>query len=217
MGKSMVKPAERVRTLLLICGILAALLNVGTDILAGVLWPGYSFIAQSASELSALGAPTRPFVVLLELMYDVLMITFGVGVWRSAGRNRALRVTACLVIGNVAITVVASAFFPMRLGASATTPGVILGAVSVLCFLLAMGFGAAAFRNWFRFYSIGTLLAYLILAIMRIWVSPQTGEVAPTSLVGIQERTMIYSYMLWVVLLAIVLLRMKERPSSTSA
>ena len=31
------------------------------------------------------------------------------------------------------------------------------------------------------------------------------------SLVGIQERTMIYSYMLWVVVLAVILLREEKR------
>ena len=57
----------RIRRLLLICGILASLLWIGTDIVAGVLWEGYSFVDQAVSELSAIGAPTRPLVVPLLL------------------------------------------------------------------------------------------------------------------------------------------------------
>ena len=44
--------------ILLSCGILAALLYLGTDWLAGRLLRGYSFAVQSISELSAAGSPT---------------------------------------------------------------------------------------------------------------------------------------------------------------
>jgi hypothetical protein len=66
----MVETARMLRNLLLICGILSSLLYVGTDILAGTLWEGYSFTSQAVSELSAIGAPTRPLVVPLYLAYD---------------------------------------------------------------------------------------------------------------------------------------------------
>jgi len=44
-----------VRKLLLICGILSSLLYVGTDILAAMLYEGYSYTSQSISELGAIG------------------------------------------------------------------------------------------------------------------------------------------------------------------
>jgi hypothetical protein len=43
--------------ILLGCGILASLLKVGTDLLAGLTTKGYSFVLHSISNLSALGAP----------------------------------------------------------------------------------------------------------------------------------------------------------------
>ena len=52
-----------VRKVLLICGILASLIYVGSDILAAMRWEGYSYTAQSVSELRAIGAPTRSFLV----------------------------------------------------------------------------------------------------------------------------------------------------------
>jgi formate/nitrite transporter FocA (FNT family) len=55
-----------------------------------------------------------------------------------------------------------------------------------------------AFHNWFRWYSIGTLLTFGLLTVF--------GLVAQTARVGLQERTMIYGCLLWVALLAIVLL-----------
>jgi len=47
------------RKALLICGILSSPLYIGTEILAGMLWKGYSFTDQAVSELSAMDAPTR--------------------------------------------------------------------------------------------------------------------------------------------------------------
>jgi hypothetical protein len=56
------------RKILLVCGILAALLYVGSDILAAMRWEGYSYTAQTVSELRAVGAPTRAFLVPILLL-----------------------------------------------------------------------------------------------------------------------------------------------------
>ena len=202
---------------LLVCGILSSLLYVGTDILAGMLWEGYNFASQSASELSAFGASTRSLVLPLELTADVLLIAFALGVWVSAGRNRALRVTAGLLAANAVTALVAVAFFPMHPGEAVSTfdntMNVVLMGVSVLFLLGAMVFGAAAYKNWFRFYSIGTFLVFLVEDILATLGAPQAIAGQPGPLVGIQERTMIYGCLLWVVVLAIVLLRAKKEPN----
>ena len=88
------------RKLLFFCGILSSLLYVGTDVLGTMRLEGYSFTSQTVSELSAIDAPSRPLVVPLFLTYSVLVIAFGLGVWGSAGRKRALRVTAGLLAGG---------------------------------------------------------------------------------------------------------------------
>jgi hypothetical protein len=54
---------------------------------------------QTVSELLAIGAPTRLLLVPLMITYSVLMIAFDWGVWVSAGRKRALRVVAGLLVG----------------------------------------------------------------------------------------------------------------------
>ena len=211
----MVEPA-RMSRFFLVCGILSSLLYVGTDILAGMLLEGYHFASRSASELSAFGASTRPLVLPLELAADVLLIAFALGVWISAG-NRALRVTAGLLAANAITALVAIAFFPMHPGEAvstfANTMNVVLMGVSVLFLLGAMVFGAVAYRNWFRFYSIGTFLVFFVEDILATLGSPQAIAGQPGPLVGIQERTMIYGCLLWVVVLAIVLLRAKKEPS----
>jgi hypothetical protein len=200
---------DTIHKLLLACGIFASLLYLGTDILAGLSKKGYRYDSQSGSVLSAFGTATRPFVLPLMLVAYILFIAFALGVWFSADGNLAMRVTAGLLAGYAVFSMLAIAFFPAHLDQAvntrANTMNVIISAVGVLLFLLAIGFGASANGNWFRYYSIGTLLVFLVLAIFRLsGVFP----VPPgQSLVGVQERTMMYGELLWLVLQAVVLLR----------
>lgn len=206
----MVRTGARLRNLPVICGILAPLLFAGTDIFTGTLWEGYSFSSQSISELSAVGGPTRSVVVPLNFTYNALMVTFGLAVWGLAHQKRAPRIMASLIIGNAITALVMVAFFPMHPGEAvntlANTTNIILGAVSMLFFLLAMGFGAATYHNWFRFLSIGILLTFLVLTILGL-LRPQMIQGQPVSLVGLQERTIAYGCLLWVLVLAVALLR----------
>ena len=61
-------------------------------------WEGYSSSSQVISELSAIGAPTRSMWLLPGAVYTVLVTAFGWGVWKSAGRSRALGVAGGLIV-----------------------------------------------------------------------------------------------------------------------
>jgi len=218
----MIETAGILQKALLICGILSSLLYVGTDILAGTLWEGYSFADQAVSELSAIDAPTRPLVVPLYLAYDVLTIAFGLGVW-GYSRKRALRFTGGLLVGIGALGFVGVPF-PLQLRvAEATftnTMHSIIAGVNGSLFLLAMGFGAIACRKRFRLYSIGTILTLVVLGGVSGFMAgtqiAQQGFTIPPKWFGLIERIDIYFSMLWVVMLAIVLLRAEKRPGLVS-
>jgi len=193
--------------LLISCGIISPLLYLGTDWLAGKLLKGYSFTAQSISELSAAGSPTRSLVVSHSLVAGLFMVAFGIGVWQLAGQTLLPRIVSGLVIGNVIAGLIATIFFPNHFGERPVfgSPGVILMFFSVLFFILAMAVGAMAFSGWFRILSIAIPLTYILLAILRFTTaSSSTG--GTVSLVGAQERTMSYSFLIWVMALAIYLL-----------
>ena len=199
--------------ILLSCGILAALLYLGTDWLAGRLLKGYSFAAQSISELSAAGSPTRALVVSLTLVAGVFMIAFGVGVWQAAGQAPLPRIVGGLVIGNVAAGLVATLFFPTRFGERPIfgSVGVIFMFLSVVFFVLAMVLGAVAYSGWFRIFSIAIPVTYVLLALLRFATDTTSSAGEAVSLVGAQERTMSYSFLLWVMALAIYLLLLSSR------
>jgi hypothetical protein len=206
------------RRVLLACGILSSLLYVGSDILAAMQWEGYSYTAQTVSELRAIGAPTRPLLIPILVIYSVLEIAFGIGVWGSAAQKRALRITGVLLIGLGIVDLVAP-FFPMHLrGAEGTlsdTVHIILTSATVLLILLIIGFGAAADGKWFRLYSFVTLLILIVSGAWAFLDAPRIAANLPTPWVGVRERINIYGYMLWMLVLAIVLLRAGNRCVAT--
>jgi hypothetical protein len=205
--------ASKLLKVLLICGIVAPLLFVGTDIIAGTLYADYSFTDQAVSELFAIGAPTSLLVVPLFTVYSVLLVAFAFGIWMSAaaaGRNRALRVLALMMIVNAVNGLVLWNFFPMHMrGAEMTftdTMHVTLAGVGALFGVLTVGLGVASFRNWFRFYSIGTILILLVPGILAFLYVPEVGGNQPTPWLGLTERISIYGNTVWQLVLAIVLL-----------
>jgi hypothetical protein len=139
----------------------------------------------------------------------VLEIAFGLGVWRAAGRKRALRITGVLLIG-IGIVDLTAPFFPMHLrGAKGTltdTMHIILTSVTVLLILLIIGSGASADGKWFRLYSFVTLLILIVTGAWAFTDAPRIAADLPTPWVGVRERINIYGYMLWMALLATVLL-----------
>lgn len=201
-----------VRKSLLACGILAALLFIGSDILAALLWKGYSYTAHSVSELRGIGAPTRAFLVPILLIYTLLEIAFGFGVWGAAAPRglpkRGLRIAGGLLIG-LGVLELSAPFFPMNSGepvSSLTNTLHILGTlVTVLLMLLILSFGATANGKWFRIYSYATILALMVAGAWAGLDGPQLAANLPTPWLGVKERISIYSYMLWLLVLAIVL------------
>ncbi|MDP4235119.1 MAG: DUF998 domain-containing protein [Bacteroidota bacterium] len=198
----------------LYCGVLAALIYVGTDILAGNLYKGFSFTSQAVSELFAIGAPTSRFVVPLFTLSSVFLLVFALGIWQSSKQNRPLRLLAWMLIGNAINSLVLWNFFPMHMrGAERTFTDTMHLILAINPFvLLSIGFGVAAFRNWFRFYSIATIVLLVVPAIYSFLYLPQGVDAhQPTPWLGLTERVAQYGYQMWLVVLAITTLRVRER------
>jgi hypothetical protein len=205
---TLVDGSRTLNTILLVCGVLAPFAYVGTDIVAGLLYPGYSFTAQAPSELFAIGAPTSRLVVPLFSLSSALYVAFAFGVWRASGGTSALRVLAVLIAAN-GIDSLALWEFPMHMrGVPPTFSDKMHLILAINPFvLLSMAFGVAAFRNWFRVYSILTILILVGLATLAFSYVPAVAANQPTSWLGLSERSAQYAHQLWHAVLAIVLLR----------
>lgn len=193
---------------LLVCGILASLLYAAMNVLAVLLFEGYSPVNQTVSELSAIGAPTRVLWNVLGIVYDLLVIAFGWGVWKAAGPNRALRTVSWLLVAHGLIGFVWPPMHARGEGSSLTdTMHIVVSVAAILIMLLTIGFGSAAFGRSFRLYSLATLLVHLVFGIRAGMDGPRIAANLPTPWVGVWQRINIGAYLLWVVVLAAILLR----------
>lgn len=207
------------KRLLLACGIAVTVLWIGMDIVASVLYDGYSYRDQTVSELSAIDAPTRPFWLTLGTLWSLLVIAFAVGVWRSAGPKRALRLVSTLLITYAVITLTVGPFSSMHQrevlasnGATLTdTLHLVVTGIGVFTFLLEIGLAATALGKWFRVYSIATIVAMLVFGAITSFYAPQVQADEPTPWVGVYERINAYGYMAWISVLAVVLWRTTSR------
>ena len=202
-----------VRKILLACGILSSLLYVAMNVFVAMQWKGYSSASQTVSELSAIGAPTRPLWVSLGITYTLLVTAFGWGVWASARGKRPLRIVGGLMVAYGVIGL-AWPFAPMHLRGTVSTltdtMHIVFAMVTVLLMLLAIAFGAAAFEKRFHHYSIATVVILVAFGALTGLDGPRIAATLPTPWVGVWERINIGAFLLWVVVLAIALLRTED-------
>ena len=209
------------RGTLLVCGILSSLLYVAMTIFIGMQWEAYSSASQTISELSAIGAPTRLLWVLPGAVYSALVTAFGWGVWKSAGRISALRMVGALIVAYGALGLLWP-FAPMHprdvLAAGGSTLSdtmhIILASVTVLLMLLAIGFGAAAFGKGYRIYAISSLVILVTFGALTFLDGPRVAANLPTPWLGVWERINVGVFLLWIVVLAIALLRISDAAAS---
>lgn len=215
------------RKSLLSCGIASSLLwPISAEALTAALYPGYDSFSQTISELTSIGAPTREALIIEGFFYEALVVAFGIGVWKSASGqpgaqvNTPLRVTGALLVAYGAVGPLWLPF-PMtaRQNITAAAPfaftdtmHIVLGAVDALLYLTTLAFGAAALGKGFRIYSILTLAVVLVFGAWTNSFVPLVAAGAPTPWLGVIERTMIGSFLLWVVVLAIKLMRAERAP-----
>jgi hypothetical membrane protein len=194
---------------LLMAGIAAVGLYVVGDLLAGLLYDGYSFTDQAISELSAFGSPVRPLMVTVILTHGVLVLAFGVGVLRAARRKSVSWVGGLLiaigVVGFPTHTVWAMSSRHMETGFN-DTMHIILSAVFSVLVIAAMALSAVAYPGWFRLYVLATI-AVVVGFGMAASFAIQGIEQNDTPWAGGFERINAYAYFAWLIVLAVTVMR----------
>ncbi|MBN9482670.1 MAG: DUF998 domain-containing protein [Bacteroidetes bacterium] len=202
---------------LLISGILASVLYAAINIIVALQWPAYDSATQTVSELSAVDAPTRMLWIVLCTPYTLLMMAFSWGVVKAAHSNRRLRITGALLLAYSALGIFWP-FAPMHLREALATGGstfsdtmhLTLGAITEVIYFIALGFAAAALGKQFRIYSITTLAVLCVFGALTFIDAPNVSKNLPTPFIGIWERINIGVFLLWVIVLAVILLRKKH-------
>ncbi len=205
---------EERRRAALFCGIFASLLYVVINIIVAIQWKNYDAAAQTVSELSAIDAPTRMLWTVLSTPYTYLMIAFGWGVRVTAKENRRLRIAGGFLLAYAVLGMLWP-LAPMHMrhilaaGGStfSDTLHLGLGAATEIIYLFALGFAASALGKAFRIYSIITVLALLVFGVLTFIQAPHVALNESTPFIGICERINIAVFLLWVIILALVLLK----------
>jgi len=83
----------------------------------------------------------------------------------------------------------------------------------VLLMFLTIGFGAASFGKGFRFYSLVTILVFIVFGILTFVEAPNVNKNGPTRYIGLWERINIAVFMVWLIIFSINLLRLERKPS----
>ena len=166
--------------------------------------PSYDSVTQTVSELSAIGAPTRPLWVALGAFYTAFLLAFSIGILMSSTGNRPLRIAGSLLLAG---TVFGVFWPPMHMRGVETTLTDTLHiawtAVWGVTTLLAMGFSAASFGKGFRWFTIVTMVILAGAGFMTSLQAPNLDKNLSTPTIGAWERVNIAAFLIWLVIFAI--------------
>ncbi|HUE97930.1 MAG TPA: DUF998 domain-containing protein [Anaerolineales bacterium] len=210
---------------LMLCGIAAAVVYVGTIILGGFLRPGYSHISMAISELVADGAPNRSLLSSFFLLYNIFVSIFGAGLFLNANSQPSGRVSG--MIGSLALILVGVAgilmelAFPQESGGTATT---FAGSMHfVMAGVASLGTMVAILMQAFWFRNIPALkgqVAYSFISVGIVFLSGGSSAVAMANhspLFGLIERITIFTFILWMFVIARKMSQLEEElPQQTS-
>jgi hypothetical protein len=179
-----------------------------------IRYEGYSLLSQVPSELTAFGAPTRTLWAQLGWIYTGLLTAFGLGLWKSAARNRAVRIVGGLTLAYASLGFLwpfAGMHQREVLAAGGGTLSdslhIVLAAVTVLLMFVTIAVGATAFGRRFRVYSMATIVVLLAFGMLTFAEAPRLQANLSTPWIGLWERINISVFLLWIVVLAARLLR----------
>lgn len=135
------------------------------------------------------------------------------GVLKSAGGNRALRITGGLII---VYSILNFYWPPMHQrevigaggGTLTDTLHIVWAMITVLFMMILMIYGAAALGKRFRLFTIAIFVIFIVFGILSAKESPGIQANLPTPYIGIWERINISAFMLWIIIFAIVLLNL---------
>ena len=204
-----------------VAGLLSSIVYVTIDLLSASRYPGYSLVHQAISELSAIGAPTASAQLwsLMGPTYGVLFIAFAIAIIHAGRDNPPLRTVGWLLVVFVAWNVLWPVFPMHPRGAERNFSDIghlVLGAGCEILILSFIAFGSVALGSRFMAFSLIAWSVELLTAIGTFMYVPYMDSGA-TPWLGVVERIMIYTYLLWIAVLAFALIRRQQPAVNVAA
>lgn len=206
------------KKLLMLCGTIAAVIYAGTVILGALIRPGYSHISDAISELVADGAPNRFLISSLFLIYNLLLVAFGIGSFlevkdRSRGRRSGfIGSLALMLVGLAGVSMELA--FPQDPGGNPTTFAgtmhLVMAGIASLGTMVAIVFLALWFRN---FSDLKGYVAFSWISVVIIFISGGLSAAAMANhhpLFGLIERVTIGTFILWLFVVGQKMIQLKN-------
>jgi hypothetical protein len=204
------KAPMNIRRVLFCFGIAAPLLYVLAVVLGGALRSDYNHLSMAVSELIEAASPNLLLLVILFSVYNVLLIGFAWAEGMSLrGEGAGLAVAGCVTLGVVGLLGLAvTIFFPMDpRGAPATIQGTLhlilsgLLSLGTILLVLFIGFGLRL-RGGFWIYCLVS-----VAAVIGTGAYAAVSAAQGSPLLGLAERLTIGSFLQWVFVFALKLVR----------
>ena len=231
-GKPTEQPAHKIKQskniqrikYLAIGGIISPILLVIVTMVPTLLDPSYSPISMTISESQAIGAPHKPLVDAIMVVYDVSFIPVAIALHkgiRATGKLWEKIAPAALILVGV-ISVPLTLLFPLdieALSGNISTPGSILhfnlaAVVASLMMLtpIAFWFRMRKDKRWYNYrtYSLASFAAVLILGILTFALAGHEGSASDGDYRGLLQRLTIGSVLQWQLVMAIGLIRLQK-------
>ncbi|MFC1787305.1 DUF998 domain-containing protein [Halobacteriota archaeon] len=208
------------KKILLYGGILGPIAYLLNDIIGGFLTPNYSYIVNTVSDLTKTGTHDTYLLGSILLLVSAIMGTaFGIGIIS----HYTYKHSKLIFLGGLFLTIIGifniftGTIFPQdTIGGEVTFPGtmhlVLVGIVAILLFptLLMIGTGLYREKQWksFRLYTFISVLIMFIFGGLSAIVIMNGIE-----LMGLFERISVYTFQIWSVVLAYILIRETKSPS----
>jgi hypothetical protein len=195
---------------LLLCGLLSSVLYVVIDLIGAISYPGYDYLAQAISEMSAIGAPTADFLAPYYRAWALLFLAFTAGLWRLGRSRRPLRRSAAFL---AAVALVGTGFALSPMNQRSATPTfsdtmhLLTAGVTMALLSGAILAGAGAFGRGFRRYSLASVAVMLLFFGLTMWDAPNVLADLPTPYMGLNERVSMAAWLLWAAILSVQSLR----------
>jgi hypothetical protein len=208
---------------LALCGLIAPPLLIFMTILGGAMRPGYSYIADTMSELLSPGSPNRLLLVVLFTTYALLMALFGIGILlfvrRSARSAWIGSLGAWTFVAAGIVNLATATVFPQDpWGSAPTLAGEMHMSLSGVIGVLQL-FSMVNLGIWFGFNGKSTRLAVYSLGTAGAVVLSTAFFIAMvgTPLMGLAERIPILIGLLWTFVLALWMVSRSSIPGLRSS
>lgn len=196
--------------LLALGGILAPIIYLLALVIGNILDPSYSQIGKTISELIQQGAPNRDLLNIIFVIYNILLIPFGIGLFIGLKKGWARNVILVAMALNGILGVVWTLFLPLDAGGkSESLTGqlhlAVGGLVVPLIFALELAFWRSVKKDdrWTGYGKFSLTIFFVTLVFGLLTVAVVNSDYR-----GLFERITTGSFLLWVEVLALKLFRM---------